>query len=271
MFMNNKTSSASSSLAPRPLRLRIETQADDVRVEIIPLIDVVFCILIFFILAAVSFARQQAISVDLPTATTGTPQGRELLVVSLDELGQVYVEQDPVVTREQFLQKLREYRQQNPNGLMTLYASSNASYSDVVQVLDLLRSVGGDRVALATLPGDSGQTPRTTTPQQPPATGVPGFSPYPGATPIDPYGLQNPANPLNPNLPQTPGYPGLPQPGLPGIPPGTSPNNLQPSPGQLDINPGTATPAPGGTTAPQLNPATPGSSVAPTPGGVTAP
>jgi biopolymer transport protein ExbD len=38
---------------------------------------------------------------------------------------------------------------------MVLYASRAASYNDVVQVLDLLQSVGGDRVALATLPGSS--------------------------------------------------------------------------------------------------------------------
>jgi biopolymer transport protein ExbD len=92
MSMNKKIPSAPSSLAPRPLRLRIDTQAEEVRVEIVPLIDVIFCILTFFILAAVGFSRQQAISIDLPKASTGTPQGREILVVSLNDLGQVFVD-----------------------------------------------------------------------------------------------------------------------------------------------------------------------------------
>src|ERR671933_717731 len=162
MTTNKKKDSAPTSLAPRPLRLRVDTQAEDVRVEIIPLIDVIFCILTFFILAAVGFSRQQAINIDLPKAGTGTPQGRQILVVSLNDAGQVYVEQQPVVTKDQFYQRLRDYRQQNPNGLMALYASTNATYNRFVQVLVWLGEVGGDRVALAPFPAESGGIPNAT-------------------------------------------------------------------------------------------------------------
>jgi biopolymer transport protein ExbD len=276
--MNKKIPVAPSLLAPRPLRLRIDTQAEDVRVEIIPLIDVVFCILIFFILAAVGFSRQQAISVDLPKAVTGTAQGREILVVSLNEQGQVFVEQQPVVTKDQFYQKLRDYRKQHPNGLMALYASTSATYNEVVQVLDLLREVGGDRVALATLPGESGQIP-SSTPSLPPATtGVPTYTPNPGTNPYDPYGTQLPGNPYyNPAQPQVPLNPGQALPGAPG----TNPGNLQPLPGQLpgqpQINPGnSAVPSPGARVAPNTsntapNQTSPSNSAAPSPGAKVAP
>ncbi len=134
----------------------------DVRIELIPLIDVIFCILTFFILAAVNFSRQQAIRLDLPEAKTGTPQMREMLVVSLDDLGQVYVEQQ-LVSRNQLSQSIKNYNQSNPNGLMVLYAAKNATYREVVGILDILREVGGDRVALATLPKDSQSTNNSTT------------------------------------------------------------------------------------------------------------
>ena len=254
------------------MRLRVDTQAEDVRVEIIPLIDVIFCILIFFILAAVGFSRQQAINIDLPKAGTGTPQGRDILVVSLTDAGQVFVEQQPVATKDQFYQKLRDYRQQNPNGLMALYASTNATYNQVVQVLDLLREVGGDRVALATLPAESGGIPNAT-PSLPPTMGVPGVPPAPGTNSFDPYGLQNPATQFNPAQPQVPPNPGQPLPGLPG----TNPSNLQPLPGQPGTNPGTsAVPIPGATTAPNTTNAAPtqtrpGNPAAPSSGTTTAP
>ncbi|NER81710.1 MAG: biopolymer transporter ExbD, partial [Leptolyngbya sp. SIO1D8] len=84
----------------------LETPSEDVRIEIIPLIDVIFCILTFFILAAVGFTRQQAIDLDLPNAATGKPlppQGigsdglqRQRLYVSVDAIGQVYLDQQPV-------------------------------------------------------------------------------------------------------------------------------------------------------------------------------
>lgn len=142
----------------------LDTPSEDVRIEIIPLIDVIFCILTFFILAAVGLTRQQAIDLDLPQASTGNalpPQGlgaeaiqRGRLYVSVDAIGRIYVEQQRV-TEDLLYEILLQHRQVSPQGLIVLYASRDARYEDVIQVLDLLRSVGGDRVALATLPGES--------------------------------------------------------------------------------------------------------------------
>ncbi|MFE4105438.1 ExbD/TolR family protein [Almyronema epifaneia] len=142
------------------MKLDLDTaNNEEVRIEIIPLIDVIFCILTFFILAAVGLTRQQAISLDLPAAQTGTPlpaQGLsaddlERLYVSVDGNGQVYVDQQPV-SLNLLYDILVQHQAASPQGLIVLYAARSARYADVIQVLDLLRSVGGDRVALATLP-----------------------------------------------------------------------------------------------------------------------
>ena len=141
------------------------SQDSGAHIEILPLIDVIFCILTFFILAAVNFSRQQAISLDLPQAKTGTPQLQNILIVTIDDLGQLYVDQD-VVSREDLSWEIKKYTQANPDGLMTLYAAKNSTYREVVEVLDILREVGGDRVALATLPEGSAA------PTTPPTPGV---------------------------------------------------------------------------------------------------
>jgi biopolymer transport protein ExbD len=139
----------------RPLKLWQATSLQqEVRIDILPMIDVIFCILTFFILGAVGLSRQQAMNLDLPKASTGTPQMRKMLVVSLDDLGQVYVEKQ-LVTRNQLFDAIKNYHQFNSNGLMVLHASGKTNYNEVIQVLDILRQVGGDRVALATLPGES--------------------------------------------------------------------------------------------------------------------
>lgn len=136
----------------------LDTPKEDVRLEIIPLIDVVFCILTFFILAAVGLTRQQAIDLDLPTAQTGQPLPGQVgmadrLYVSVDGVGQVYLDQQPV-SPDLLYDVLRQFSQINPTGLIVLYAARDARYEDVITVLDTLRAVGGDRVALATLPTD---------------------------------------------------------------------------------------------------------------------
>ncbi|MCU0536378.1 MAG: biopolymer transporter ExbD, partial [Hydrococcus sp. Prado102] len=68
---------ATLALSTRPFKLWQDPTANgngEVRIEIVPMIDVIFCILVFFILAAVSFSRQQAINIDLPKAESGLAQ-----------------------------------------------------------------------------------------------------------------------------------------------------------------------------------------------------
>lgn len=217
----------STNLPPaRPLQLWHDRSEDiDARIELIPLIDVIFCILTFFILASVEFSRQQAISLNLPKAASGTPQMREMLVVSLDDFGQVYVEKQ-AITRIQLLEAIKNYHQFNPNGVMVLNASRNASYNEVIQVLDVLRQVGGDRVALATLPGENDASANWNYPTNPnPAgSGLPGsYSP-----PLQPTYPSTPSSGLGQYPPTTPGLSGVPPapgssvPGYSGVP--TSPN-----------------------------------------------
>jgi biopolymer transport protein ExbD len=228
------------------MKINLDTPIEEVRIEIIPLIDVIFCILTFFILAALQMTRQQAINVELPKASSGVPQMREMLIVTLDDFGQVYVEQQQMSSIDQLSGSLKNYNSTNPNGLMVLYASRTASYNDVVQVLDLLRTVGGDRVALATLPGTSQPTPNST--QVPQNPNVPGLTPYSGTNPVDP---SNP-NPGQPNLPVNPGQ----------IPSGQGVNPT--SPGNVPLTP--TIPAPGTNAPITPNIPTPGATNAPAQG-----
>lgn len=177
---------------PRPIKpmklWQDEGESSGANIEILPLIDVIFCILTFFILAAVNFSRQQAISLDLPQAKTGAPQMQNILIVTIDDIGQLYVDQD-LVSRSDLAWEIKKYRQSNPDGLMTLYAAKNSTYREVVEVLDILREVGGNRVALATLP--EGSTPAK-------------IQPTPGVNPAFP-GLPGSINPFpNPPAPPTP-------------------------------------------------------------------
>ena len=221
------------------MKINLDTPSEDTRIEILPLIDVIFCILTFFLLAALQLTRQQAINVNLPQAKSGVPQMRDMLIVSLDDFGQVYLEKQVMISKDQLSEGLKNYKATNPNGLMVLYAAKTASYNDVIQVLDLLRSVGGDRVALATLPSASQPDPNSNNQ----GTQNPSLTPYSGTNPAVP---PNPSGIPNLSQPQLPTNPGIPSNGQ-GINP-NSPNNLPlspnvPNPGAT-LAPGTSQPAP---------------------------
>ncbi|MBE9058446.1 biopolymer transporter ExbD [Sphaerospermopsis sp. LEGE 08334] len=206
------------------MKVNLHTPVEEVQIQIIPLIDVVFCILTFFLLAALQFTRQQAINVDLPKASTGTTSAAssqlrsDILPVTIDAVGQIYLEKE-AVRREELQARLQQYIQANPNGILVLNASRTATYNDVIQTLDLLRQVGGSRVSLGIIPGAS--QPLTNSPNfsTTPVVPIPNTVPIPG---IDPQ------NNFNPSLPSAPNPFPAPEQGInPGISP-IVPNNTTP-------------------------------------------
>ncbi len=223
------------------MKIHSDMPSEDIQIQILPLIDVIFCILTFFILAALQLTRQQAIGVDLPKASTGTPQMREMLVVTISPTGQIFADKD-LVDRNSLRQRLEVYRNNRPDGLLVLNASKLAFYNDVVQVLDVMRAVGGDRVALATLPAEANQIPGAV------PNSVPGAAPnqMPGTVPTMPsdiFGNPNaaPGNPTAPLPGGLPGQTGQPNSPVPGSVPGSVPGNSFPG-GLLTPLPGTGTP-----------------------------
>ncbi|WP_298904738.1 biopolymer transporter ExbD [uncultured Nostoc sp.] len=188
------------------MKVNLHTPIEEVQIQIIPLIDVVFCILTFFLLAALQFTRQQAINVDLPKASASSVSGitsqSGSLIVTIDAVGNTYIEKQ-LVKREDLGARLKQYLQANPSAVVVLNASRTATYNDVIETLDLLRQVGGDRVSLGIIPGPS-QSP-TNLLNQP---NIPSFPINPGAAPvpgINPQGNLNPKFPLAPNSVPFPG------------------------------------------------------------------
>ncbi|MCY7383621.1 MAG: biopolymer transporter ExbD [Microcoleus sp. CAN_BIN18] len=216
------------------MKIHLDTPAEEARIELVPLIDVIFCILTFFLLASLQLTRQQAINVDLPKAKTGQTQMREMLIVSIDDFGQTYIDQVPV-NYQQLDQVLKSFQSQNPAGLTVLYAPQNAKYAKVVEVLDRLRELGG-RVSLGTVPASvASPQPNPSLPNSgiPVAPGT-GNSGQPQPNPVAPGQQQ-----FNPNQFQSP----LPAPGQPtnsganqGIPPAS------PAPAAPNFRPGVASP-----------------------------
>ncbi|MDV3352133.1 biopolymer transporter ExbD [Leptolyngbyaceae cyanobacterium CCMR0082] len=191
------------------MKLDLDDQQNGIVIELLPLVDVVFCILTFFILAAVG-SRQQAISLDLPNANTGSAlppaaltTGRDRLYVSVDPIGRIYLDQDPIL-EQNLLGLVGDFYTGNPEGIVVLYAAKDSRYDDVVRVLDILRTVGGNRVALATLPPGT-QSSQDTLPGELPADIQDLINGSDSSLP----GRELPSDPLNPStttpIPTTPG------------------------------------------------------------------
>ena len=204
------------------MKVDFNNREPDVQINILPMIDVIFCILTFFILAAVGLTRQQVIDLALPSVDNSVPiagNSNERLYVSIDSIGQIYIDATPVQLQDLY-SSLLEHQRSAPTGTIVLFASSSARYESVIKVLDLLRSVGGDRVALATLPNDAS---------------------------LDPTQGRDPDNPLGVPTPQSPAEQDQPFDAIPDTPAVGNdvqiiPNPTSPAPGD-DLPPISPTPS----------------------------
>ncbi|GAB1542368.1 biopolymer transporter ExbD [Scytonema sp. NUACC21] len=214
------------------MKINLHSPVEEAQIQILPLIDVIFCILTFFILAALQFTRQQAINIDLPKANTGTSAanvvsqaGRDILPVTIDAVGQTYVEKQPI-NREQLKTVLEDYIKKNPKGVLVLNASRSATYNDVIEMLDLLRQVGGDRVSLGITPGSSNGSTNFPQPASPSFPNNPNTSegaPLPNTAPLDPFNIPPAPNQIPSGQGVTPVNPSGSFPALPKVPASQAP------------------------------------------------
>ena len=119
-------------------------------INIMPMIDVIFAVLAFFILSSLFLVRGEGLPVDLPTAATATPQGAERLTVTLTAAGALQLNESPVTVTalpEAVAEQLGE-----AGGLVVINADARVPHGQVIAVMDQLRRVAGVRIAIATEP-----------------------------------------------------------------------------------------------------------------------
>ena len=120
---------------------------NEARNEIIPLIDIMFFLLAAFMLVSLSMVQLRSVKVDLPTATSATPDAaRQLVNLSVDKAGLIYLEGKPIGPN-QLATHLAAMQKDNPNLRVFISGDQDARHGAVVRALDLVRNAGVDKVA----------------------------------------------------------------------------------------------------------------------------
>jgi len=117
------------------------------RIEMLPLIDIVFLLLVFFIYAMLSMAVHRALPVVLPSSTTAVVTQKQALSVTVKADGSVYVDKKFVsmANLKSVLQNMTTGK--NDSGVF-LFAERTLSYQKLFQVLDQIRLAGIHRISL---------------------------------------------------------------------------------------------------------------------------
>lgn len=125
------------------------------RIEIIPLIDIMFFLLASFMLASLSMIRLQSIKMDLPTATVAKRDFKpDIVNIGVRKDGQLFLEKKEVsmVDLQSFLSN--RYRI-NTNVPVYISGDKDATHGMVISVLDLVRREGIQKVSFAIAPAKS--------------------------------------------------------------------------------------------------------------------
>ena len=122
------------------------------RIEIIPLIDIMFFLLASFMLASLSMIRLQSIKMDLPTATMATRDFKpDIVNIAVDKVGDVYIDKKPMNVVE-----LGSYLSNkfvlNTNLSVYISGDKDATHGSVIRVLDTVRREGIQKVSFAISP-----------------------------------------------------------------------------------------------------------------------
>lgn len=121
------------------------------RIELIPMIDTMAFLLVFFMIASLAMTQQLGLTVSLPRASAATPQtsADQLLVVTADAQARLFLNKQPVPW-DGLEGAVRSRLQARPNLVVVVNADADLAHGTVVRVMDAVRRAGARRMSIAT-------------------------------------------------------------------------------------------------------------------------
>ena len=122
------------------------------RIEIIPMIDVIFFLLVFFMVSTLSMTLNRGLPVNLPTAATSQKDMRENVSLTVMQDGKIFVNKEPVTLRDMG-PRVKAALAADPRLAVVINADGQVLHSTVVDILDELRQAGVSGLAIAVKSG----------------------------------------------------------------------------------------------------------------------
>jgi biopolymer transport protein ExbD len=121
------------------------------RIEIIPMIDTIFFLLVFFMISTLSMTQFRGMPVNLPKAASGQQAPAESAAITIDKDGRFFLNQQ-AVDRAALGQALQQQLATNADLLVVINADDGVAHGQVVEVMDIARAVNVAKMAIAVKP-----------------------------------------------------------------------------------------------------------------------
>jgi len=124
------------------------------RIEIIPMIDTIFFLLVFFMISTLSMAQYRGMPVNLPKAASGQQAPAESAAITIDKESRIFLNKEEV-DQAALGVLLRQQLAENADLLVVINADDGVEHGRVVEVMDIARGANVARMAIAVKPKES--------------------------------------------------------------------------------------------------------------------
>jgi len=118
------------------------------KIDILPMIDIIFAILSFLIISSLYLVRVDTIPINLPKAKSSIRQDKKFIIITIDKLGNLFVNKKKILLDDLQI-NIVNLIDKNLN-VVVLNADKNVSHGIFINVLDSLRSIEGLKIAIST-------------------------------------------------------------------------------------------------------------------------
>jgi len=136
------------------MRLQRKGNLKKARIEIIPMIDTIFFLLVFFMISTLSMSRFTGVQVNLPKAASGSQPPSETVVISLTKDNQLFFNKSQM-SLDSLQESLRTELTKNSELLVVINADDGVEHGKVVEIMDQARRTGATKLSIAVKPKET--------------------------------------------------------------------------------------------------------------------
>jgi biopolymer transport protein ExbD len=122
------------------------------RIEIIPMIDTMFFLLVFFMVATVSMTFQRGMPVNLPHAASARDEIKQVVTLTLTKEGKLYLDKEEMATPADAAARVASQGAAGGQTSVVIAADRAVEHGKVIDLMDAVRQVGVSRIAVAVKP-----------------------------------------------------------------------------------------------------------------------
>jgi len=122
------------------------------RIEIIPMIDTMFFLLVFFMVATLSMTFQRGLPVNLPHAASARDEIRQVVTLTLTKGGKLYFDKEEIASPAEAAARLASQMRPDVQVSVVINADRAVEHGKVIDLMDAVRQAGVARIAVGVAP-----------------------------------------------------------------------------------------------------------------------